>query len=256
MSNKAVTPAVCRSRDGSGVFKGYCSSSVRQRQPFYHNVVIARLTEERLGSYLDATDQDASAALALYDWNVRVSGSLLKDIACLEVLFRNSVDAALVYYYRRAGRQTEWYQNYALFTNKGREDIMNARARATRGGGSERRGRVSPSSLRLLEVPLLSRLPDIVVGPRALQRAFPHYPRAPDPRAVRADVHDRMKQLHELRNRIAHHDPIHRRDLAGDREALVDIAGWICPDSREWIVANSRTVDILDHSPIPTIGRR
>ena len=261
VSGKAVTPAVCRSRDGSGVFASYCTAPVRQRQPFDHNVLMVRLTEERLGSYLAATRHDPRAAIRLYDWNVLASGALLEDIARLEVVFRNGADVALIDYQHKGTSKDnrapkEWYGNHDLFTQRGVELINAARRRATRSGQPERHGKViaelsfgfwrflcAKTYLTSLWVP-------------ALCGAFPHHPRAPDPRAVRADVHDRMKQLHESRNRIAHHEPIHRRDLAGDWEALVDVAGWMCPDSRGWIVANSRTMDILDRSPIPTIGRR
>lgn len=69
--------------------------------------------------------------------------------------------------------------------------------------------------------------------------------RGPAPSSVRSDVHNRMARLHRPRNRVAHHEPIHNRDLASDWQALVAIAGWICPDTRKWIVASSRTMKIL-----------
>ncbi len=92
---KAVTPAVCRSRDGSGVFDRYHTVPLGQGQHFDRRGVVIRLTVERLTSYLVRTDRDEKAALRLYDWNIRVSGALLEDIGGLEVLFRNSVDRAL-----------------------------------------------------------------------------------------------------------------------------------------------------------------
>ena len=214
-----------------------------------------RLTEERLGSYLYATEHDPRAAIRLYDWNVLASGALLEDIARLEVIFRNGADVALVdYQHNRKPKDNrgpeEWYRSHDLFTQRGVALINAARRRATRSGQPERHGKViaelnfgfwrflcAKTYLTSLWVP-------------ALARAFPHHHRAPNPRAVRADVDDRMERLHNLRNRIAHHEPIHKRDLARDWQALVDIAGWMCQDSREWIVANSRTLDTLDRSPI------
>ena len=45
----------------------------------------------------------------------------------------------------------------------------------------------------------------------ALAGAFPQHPSGPDPRSVRSDVHNRMTRVHKLRNRVAHHEPIHNR---------------------------------------------
>ena len=50
--------------------------------------------------------------------------------------------------------------------------------------------------------------------------AFALHPSESNPPQVRSDVADRMQRLHFLPNRIAHHEPIHRRDLAGDSAHL------------------------------------
>ena len=75
----------------------------------------------------------------------------------------------------------------------------------------------------------------------ALAAAFSHHPDAGDARIVRADVDDRIQRLHFLRNRIAHHEPIHQRNLIRDHEELLDVIGWICPDSHAWVSSASRT---------------
>ena len=216
---------------------------------FDHNVLVRLLTPERLGSYLDATDHDPIAAIQLYDWNVLVSGALIEDIARLEVVFRNVVDSALVTHQHRRGQPTAWYRDQALLSKRANTLVRAARDRATRSGRPERHGKViaelnfgfwrflcAKSYLTSLWVP-------------ALASAFPYHPRPCDPRTVRTDIHDRMKQLNELRNRIAHHEPVHKRDLDGDSKIVAEIAGWISPDARKWIVANSRTREILDRRP-------
>ena len=72
---------------------------------------------------------------------------------------------------------------------------------------------------------------------------------AGDPRAVRAGVEDRIQRIHFLRNRIAHHEPVHHRDLHRDHEAIVEVTGWICPDAQRWVVAASRTPATLVRRP-------
>jgi len=242
---KAVTPAVCRSRDGSGVFGAYHTALLGQGQHFDHREVITRLTVERLSSYLERTDRDEHAALRLYDWNIRASGALIEDICRLEVLFRNSVDMKLADHCQRRGWRTEWYLHDRWFTPEGLSDIKEARHRARRAGGIERRGKVIAEFSFGFWKFLCARHYLTSLWVPALGGAFPLHPSGPDPRAVRSDVHNRMTRVHKLRNRVAHHEPIHNRDLAGDWQALVEIAGWICPDTRNWIVAHSRTMEIL-----------
>jgi len=82
-----------------------------------------------------------------------------------------------------------------------------------------------------------------------LGQTFVDHPATGDPRVIRADVEDRIQRIHFLRNRIAHHEPIHQRDLKYDFESVVDVAGWLCPDTATWISQTSRTLEVLSQRP-------
>ena len=216
--------------------------------------IATRLTTTRLESYLQATSGDIEDAIGLYDWNTSVASALYEDLGRLEVVFRNAVDDALVRYGSARGWADVWYRQMQLFPGqhgtRAREDLDAAQRRATRGGRrSEVHGKViaelsfgfwrylcKPPYLTSLWVP-------------AVASAFPMHPAARDPRQVRIDVADRMQRLHFLRNRIAHHESIHRRDLSRDHERLVELVGWICSDSRAWIAATSRTPAVIAARP-------
>ena len=219
-------------------------------------VIADRLTVGRLGSYLAATSGDGEAALRLYDWNIRVAGSLYEDLGRLEIVFRNTVDAALVTHGLSQQWPTVWYRRCQLFAHSAhaRKGIKSARSRAARHGRDETHSQViaelnfgfwrylcGVSYLTSLWVP-------------ALAGAFPQHPRAGNPRMVRADVEDRIQRLHFLRNRVAHHEPIHRRDLWRDLDGLFELAGWICVDTQAWIVRESRTAAVLKSRPPWTGG--
>ena len=60
--------------------------------------VAARLTAPRLKAYLKAVGGEVEAAIRLYDWNTSAAGALYGDIGRLEVIFRNTVDEALLRY--------------------------------------------------------------------------------------------------------------------------------------------------------------
>ena len=83
----------------------------------------------------------------------------------------------------------------------------------------------------------------------ALAAAFPHHPAPANPNRIRADMDDRMQRLHYLRNRIAHHEPIHQRNLEREHAEMLEIIRWICPDSHTWAESASRTPEILLERP-------
>ena len=65
----------------------------------------------------------------------------------------------------------------------------------------------------------------------ALHKAFPGRPRR--------SVQQRLDRLRQLRNRIAHHEPIFNRNLGEDYENLLEAVGWISEDVRTWVEAHS-----------------
>jgi len=58
-----------------------------------------------------------------------------------------------------------------------------------------------------------------------------------------------MERLHFLRNRVAHHEPIHRRTLQDDRAAIRDIAQWISLDGCTWIDSRSSVDPLITERP-------
>jgi len=219
-----------------------------------HEAIAQRLTRDRLRSYLAATNDDLASAIALYDWNAQVGGALHEDIGRLEVVFRNAIDEALVAYGTAKGWPTVWYRRKQLFPGgkhgaRALADIDLARRRATRRGVPESHGKViaelsfgfwrflcTPPYLTSLWVP-------------AVAAAFSNHPDAADPRTVRKDVDDRIDRIHFLRNRIAHYEPVHHRNLQLDLRSIEELAGWISGDARDWIVDASRTDEVIRRRP-------
>jgi hypothetical protein len=218
-----------------------------------YELIATRLTTYRLRSYLGECGQDLQRAIELYDWNIAISGAFYEDLGRLEVVFRNAIDSALVRWGAARNWPTVWYRRKALFPGKHSQrvwqGIADARARAGRRGSREVHGKVvaelSFGFWRFLCTrPYLTSL-----WVPALAAAFPHHPDAGNPLAVRQAVDERMQRLHFLRNRIAHHEPVHQRDLRRDHNDLLAVAGWICPATRDWIANTSRCLSVLARRP-------
>ncbi|MXX88531.1 MAG: hypothetical protein F4213_19575 [Boseongicola sp. SB0677_bin_26] len=71
----------------------------------------------------------------------------------------------------------------------------------------------------------------------ALCKAFPG--------RQRRAVQQRLDQLRQLRNRIAHHEPIFDRNLTEDYALLLEAVDWISVDVRAWIETHSILPDAL-----------
>ncbi len=188
-------------------------------------------------------------AVELYVWNNRIGGALHETLGQFEVILRNALDQQLAEYHRRRLNGDGYWcpdpaMPWANPTRTGRT-IDEARERATAGWRfPEVHGKVvAELSLGFWRF-LLARPSQMTLWSPALRHAFPHMTRA-----RREAVYDRVDQLHELRNRVAHHEPIHRADLAARYAELVQVAGWIDPAAAAWIEETSRVPEVLAARP-------
>ena len=219
---------------------------------FIPQIIVERLTAARLASYLEAADGDVQSAISLYDWNTRVGASLHEDLGRLEVVFRNAIDKALAGYGKSQRWPTAWYHRRQLFSGRHGEqawaNIERARRRSRRKDQEVQVKVIAELNFGFWRYLCMEAYLTSLWVP-AIAAAFPRHPNAGDPRRVRADVENRMQHLHFLRNRIAHHEPIHLRDLNQDLAELLDLTGWICADCRAWVETASRTPAVIGNRP-------
>ena len=224
--------------------------------------VAERITPERLSSYLAACADDLDEAMLLYDWNSRVSGALHEDIGRFEVVFRNALDRALREYGQAQGWTTEWYDRTELFPGKKGRTTSNQINKAKRqavhlldnGRGRDADGNILPGKI-VAELTfgfwryLCARRYLTSMWVPALAAAFEHHPETDNAARVLADVEDRVQRVHFLRNRVAHHEPLHQRHLQSDLDAISDVVGWLCTDTATWISQSSRTLAVAAARP-------
>jgi hypothetical protein len=160
----------------------------------------------------------------------------------LEIVVRNAMHERLSLWSLGAYGRPDWYADRGrIFTAQTAGDIAVARRHAAAFGRAESPGRV------VAELPfgfwrfLLSSRYERTLWLPCLRDAFPGI----RGRGMRRDVHDALRDLHLLRNRIAHHEPIHNRPLFELHAVALTTAGWICPTTRRWIAARSRVPALL-----------
>ncbi len=210
------------------------------------HVLAGLITAERLGSHLAVTRSE-SEAMRLYEWNARAAAATIQTVGMVEVLVRNAIDRTLVSWAARRTPGATWFDVAPLDT-RGLADIAGARQRATRNGRlPETHGKViAELSFGFWRYLTASRYLAALWVP-ALHRAFPAGP--DDLRARRKAVETHLATLGFVRNRAAHHEPIHQRDLASDLHAAIELSTRISPDAGTWITARSTLPQNITERP-------
>lgn len=210
------------------------------------------LSQPRHAVYLTASQGDPQLALELYEWNAEISAALLRDLAHVEVGLRNAYDRAL------SGRwpgpphwTTAGIPAFAPLwrTRHGRRVDVNLRTRESlqravdsAGGHAAPPGKVVAELMFGFWRFLSSSAHEKTLWVPALHRAF-------TPGTNRRDIDARIGRLHNLRNRVAHHEPLLRYDIAGRATDAVSVARLIDPDLGRHLDATSRVMPLLPQRP-------
>lgn len=185
-------------------------------------------------------------ALALYDWNTQVSGAFYESLHYLEVGLRNAMDAELTAWARQHGTAGSWFDCPVIrLTDTSRRKVREASKRVTASGATMNHGKVVAELTFGFWWSLLADEYNRRLWEPCLKNAFDGSVRC-------RRLHSELDELRKLRNRMAHHEPIHVRDLAADFARLLDSAGRIASDLKAHIEATSRVLDVLATRPGPS----
>jgi hypothetical protein len=205
--------------------------------------VAAALSSERLAPYLRATSGDLIRAVRLYEWNLAASGALYEALGILEVVLRNTLSAGLTAHHGTL--PGHWYDDpLGVLSDLAHEDIAAARRRVQKLRRPETSGRVIAELNFGFWKFMLARRYEATLWTGHLRHGFPNL--QPQSRTV---VYQALDELHALRNRIAHHEPIHGRDLTADAWTIYRLLDWIDHDVRAWAVSLSRLQGIIAVRP-------
>lgn len=188
--------------------------------------VQTHISGQRLLPYMDETFNDAEKAVELYLWDRRLATAVFHDISVLEVALRNALDRALTQQYG-----PEWFRlSSALFDQRTYLQIADAwerlpaRFRDAAPGDGKIRGRLLASCMfgtwvsaldaggkTGVDGPCAWSNHDIVWTRSMLLSAFPGAGKiagAMRTQLTRPWVHQQVREVHILRNRVAHHESL------------------------------------------------
>lgn len=196
------------------------------------------LSTERLARYRRWANDDEHQTLELYALNVAISEAFYTSLHLLEIGLRNAVHDGMTRQYGSA-----WFSNPAVLNDTFLNlKVGEAKARLP---DNPTDGQVIAELMLGYWTALFGRRYNILWG-TTLKNVFDAgYP------LRRADVAGRLNRIRELRNRIAHHEPIIQRDLPAAHTEIRELIGWLSPDLLVWCDARCRFSAV--HPPMPII---
>lgn len=206
---------------------------------------VRRLSQERLTSYMAACGGDLTEAVRLYEWNCAMSGALFEILADVEVVLRNAIHNELMVWH--GSQPGFWYDDpLNLMPVKQVQQVARARVQLSRKGKTESPGQVvSELSFGFWRLLLIRRYKS-TLWLWAMHKGFPNLP------PHDADINRffaRVKRLHAVRNRIAHHEQIHTRNLSADLMDCRLTVQAVCSDTEAWVMGRERVSALLAARP-------
>lgn len=224
---------------------GQVSSNVADPDALFDSLA-ATLSSPRLGVYLVAGGYRKPQALALYVWNARVSEAFQFPLHVVEVTLRNAVSRSVI---DRFGVSWDTSPEFLSILDESRlPTLERARSRLKTKYGPGYSGDQFIAALPMgIWVHLLEGRYHDCIWRERIRVAFPNLPKSISRKGVQKSVSD----LAELRNRVAHHEPIIEYDLSLLHTKSIKTTSWVCNRTAEWAESHSRVQSVLRERPTP-----
>ena len=193
------------------------------------------LSPGRVAPYLAASGGDLGEAIRLYELNARFSAHLYGPLQALEVTVRNAIDMQFCHTFG-----ADWAALGSInLQPRQQDDLRKALQEVAVDEEGNPRDFTHDAVVAKLNfgfwVGVLGPKNEVEIWRKSLWRAFPNRPKGTERKAVQGA----LNSVRRLRNRVAHHCRIIHRDLEQDHNTILEIVGWICPDTMAWTASLS-----------------
>lgn len=205
------------------------------------------LSAPRFATYLSATNGDKVAALELYLWNLELSAAFLVPLQICEVSVRNSIVSAIEAVY---GPNWPWERGFEISLRdpdraySPRQDLIGLRRLPTS-------GKIVAELKFVFWEKMLTRSHDAVMWNPYFRLAFPNADQHKTVQQLRAEGHETLFKIRDLRNRIAHHEPIFKRSIHQEYNRIRAIISWSNPTAAAWVDKIQNVLPLASCGPTP-----
>lgn len=210
------------------------------------NAIAGVLSQARLTSYLGATKNDLTDALRLYGWNAQLSAALMVPAHFTEVVARNAVDEALMIEF---GPRWPWERAFELSLpdpKKGynpRRDLIISRAKMPT------TGKVIAELKFAFWCHMFTKRHDARLWDMHIFSLFPGSSEV-TAATLRLRIYNDLEVIRRVRNRMAHHEPIHAYDVADALLKMHEIVAARSSETASWLGTIDHSGTVLANRPI------
>lgn len=206
------------------------------------------ISAPRFATYLQATGNHRADALALYQWNLELSAAFIVPLQICEVAVRNGVVEVLE---KVHGANWPWSNGFIRslpvpkkpWHYNPQTDLRTVAARMPTAGKV-----VAELKFAFWEKTFTAGQDNRLWFPH-MRTAFPGIPAARSIPMARADAFAALQALRELRNRIAHHEPIFTRDVAVEYQRIYQMVQWRNPTAAAWMDRIQKVMALISLGP-------
>ncbi|MES2662849.1 MAG: hypothetical protein V4629_06070 [Pseudomonadota bacterium] len=199
------------------------------------------LSPPRFATYLKHSQGNRAAALKLYQWNVQISSAFLIPLHFLEVSIRNAVVDRLDVVHTP---NWPWNQGFikSLPSTKGYSPQKNLEQVAYRQNTS---GKVVADLKFVFWEKMFTARHDERLWINHIKHLFPNTGSGMTDSKIRESIYNDLFVIRQLRNRIAHHEPIFQRNIQEDYEKMFKLIYWRDATTANWMNSMQYVTQLL-----------
>lgn len=170
------------------------------------------MSAQRLGAYLRHADECENQALNLYHWNLKVSAEMIIPLSVTEVVIRNAIVEAI-----EAKYGSKWFKSKGIIRSLKFSFDRDSISKINNSG--------------------------------QIRSSFPNAPTDQSIDELCEHLYNNLNELRDIRNRVAHHEPIFMRRLEDDITRIDWIIRWRCSVTADWLSNINRVPDLISQRP-------
>lgn len=206
------------------------------------------LSEPRFATYLQHCGNDRTGALRLYQWNLELSSAFIVPLHLLEVSLRNAVVECLV-----AVHTLNWPWNQGFIRRlpdppRGYSPTRDLAHVARMPNPTM--GKVVADLKFVFWEKMFTARHDARLWDLHIRAAFPYAPPSLTVAEIRAKIHDDVSVIREMRNRIAHHEPVFLRDNMDDYTKIYNLIAWRDLVTADWMKDMQTVTALIARRPV------
>jgi hypothetical protein len=204
------------------------------------------ISTPRFATYLRHCHNDRVNALRLYQWNMELSSAFIIPLHVLEVSIRNAVVEALESVHTSTWPWNQGFNISLPNPSSGYNPRKNLQQVAHR---QPTIGKVVAELKFVFWEKMFTARHDTRIWNTHIKSLFPHAPTTMNVQQIRSNIHDNIRDIRELRNRIAHHEPIFSRDTSNDYADIHKLIHWRSDVVSGWMDNLQSVTDLIARKP-------